>query len=115
MSDNTNIRNKLLALQQELLSYKQTGREAANTVELDQSRVGRLSRMDALQGQAMSQALNQRREIELRKIDSALQRLASGDYGDCIKCGEAIALQRLALDPAAALCIGCAERRERCD
>lgn len=71
--------------------------------------------MDALQGQAMSQALNQRREIELQKISSALQRIESGDYGYCVKCGEAIAEKRLKLDPSTPLCIGCAEKRERTD
>jgi len=112
MSENNKIKAKLLELQQQLITYQQTGKEAADTVELDQSRQGRLSRMDALQGQAMSQALNQRREIELRKISSALQRVESGDYGYCVKCGEEIAPKRLDLDPATPLCVACAEKWE---
>lgn len=112
MSENNKIKAKLLELQQQLITYQQTGKEAADTVELDQSRQGRLSRMDALQGQAMSQALNQRREIELLKISSALQRVESGDYGYCVKCGEEIAPKRLELDPATPLCIACAEKWE---
>ena len=102
-----------MALQAELIRYVQTGNEAAKTVELDQTRQGRLSRMDALQGQAMSQALNQRREIELQKISSALQRLESGDYGHCVKCGEAIAAKRLELNPAVTVCLACAARLEQ--
>lgn len=112
MSENNEIKAKLLELQQQLITYQQTGKEAADTVELDQSRQGRLSRMDALQGQAMSQALNQRREIELQKISSALQRVESSDYGYCVKCGEEIAPKRLELDPATPLCIACAEKWE---
>ena len=107
------FKNKLLDLQQALSDLNQTGKDAATTVELDQSRVGRLSRMDALQGQAMSQALNQRRQIELKKISSALQRIESDDYGCCVKCGEDIATKRLELDPAAPLCIQCAEAAEK--
>lgn len=113
MSDNNKIKANLLALQQQLISYQQAGKEAADTVELDQSRLGRLSRMDALQGQAMSQALNQRRELELLKVSRALQRLEAGDYGDCVKCGEEIAPKRLELDPATPLCLACAAAAEK--
>ena len=108
----TTFKQSLLNLQQQFLQQQQTGKSAADTVELDQTRQGRLSRMDALQGQAMSQALNQRREIELQKISGALQRIASGRYGYCVKCGEDIIIKRLQLDPAVLLCIGCAEKRE---
>ena len=107
------FRQRLLDLQQDLFDIQKTGKAAADTVELDQTRQGRLSRMDALQGQAMSQALNERRDIELQKIGSALQRIESGDYGYCVSCGGAIARQRLQLDPATPLCIECAEKRER--
>ncbi|MDH5600001.1 MAG: TraR/DksA family transcriptional regulator, partial [Gammaproteobacteria bacterium] len=57
--------------------------ESAKTVELDQSKVGRLSRMDALQGQAMSQETKHRHEAVLRNITAALSRIESGDYGYC--------------------------------
>ncbi|MDH5408967.1 MAG: TraR/DksA family transcriptional regulator [Gammaproteobacteria bacterium] len=103
---------QLLDLQSELKEISATGKEASGTVELDQSRLGRLSRMDALQGQAMSQAINQRRDLELKKISAALQRIESDDYGYCVKCDEAIAIKRLELDPAAPLCIDCAEAAE---
>lgn len=113
MSETKNIKARLLAMQEDLAAQQQAGEQAAATVELDQGRQGRLSRMDALQGQAMSQAVNQRRKIELQKIRSALQRLESGDYGYCVKCGEEIAPKRLALDPAAPLCLCCAEQAEQ--
>lgn len=100
-------------MQQALRDALKAGAGAAGTVELDQTRQGRLSRMDALQGQAMSQALNQRRNIELQKISNALRRIESGDYGYCVKCGGEIAPKRLALDPAAPLCLRCAEEAER--
>lgn len=107
------FKTRLLELQQELQALQQTGKDAANIVELDQSRQGRLSRMDALQGQAMSQAMNQRRQIELQKISSALNRIESDDYGYCVKCGEDIAIKRLELDPATPLCIDCASLAEK--
>lgn len=79
-------------------------------VELDQTRVGRLSRMDALQNQAMAQETERRRRQELIRIDAALRRIEDETYGDCAECGEAIAEKRLALDPSAVLCIDCAEK-----
>jgi DnaK suppressor protein len=79
-------------------------------VELDQTTVGRLSRMDALQRQAMAQAAERQRQTRTARLTAALERLEAGDYGYCVRCGEAIAAQRLAIDPAAPTCIGCAKR-----
>ncbi len=88
-------------------------KENSAPVELDQSRLGRLSRMDAMQVQAMSQETARRREVEVRKIDAALDRIKSVDYGYCLKCDEPVGKGRLALDPAAPLCIGCAGLAEK--
>lgn len=81
-------------------------------VMLDQSRVGRLSRMDALQVQAMAKAQERRRRAERQRIEAALERLADGTWGLCTECGETIAGARLDFDPTVALCIRCA--RETC-
>jgi len=51
----------LLDLKQSLLQAQETGDQAEQTVELDQARVGRLSRMDAMQAQAMSKETGRRR------------------------------------------------------
>ena len=82
--------------------------EERQAVELDQTKVGRLSRMDALQRQAMAQETERRRRIELQKIDAALARIDSDDYGYCLSCGEEIGEARLELDPAVPNCIDCA-------
>ena len=102
-----------MQMQQALQGLKTTGDEAAGVVELDQTAVGRLSRMDAMQGQAMSQEAGRRRQLELQKIAAALRRIDSGDCGYCLSCDEPVAAERLALDPAATLCIDCANRREQ--
>ena len=46
---------------------------------------------------------------ELADIDEALMRIEQGNYGDCLECGEPINPRRLEADPAARLCIDCAE------
>ena len=106
------FRGLLLNRRQQLEAVTASSEESAETVVLDQSRVGRLSRMDALQMQAMSLAERRRRELELQRIAAALKRLDDGDYGDCLDCGGVIALNRLQADPAAPLCIDCASRLE---
>ena len=108
--DTENFREKLLRLRDELQEIEQTGKEAAQTVELDQSRVGRLSRMDALQAQAMSIESGRRRNIKLKRIDAALKRIDKDEFGLCIKCEEEITPRRLEVDPTAPLCIDCAKR-----
>ncbi len=107
------FRANLLTLQSELLAASSSGQDAAKPVELDQTTIGRVSRMDALQDQAMAQASQQRRHIQLQRIESALQRLESGEFGWCMKCGEEIARKRLEVDPTAPLCITCADAKPR--
>lgn len=103
------FRDKLIRIRNELLEIEKTGNEAAQTVELDQSRVGRLSRMDALQAQAMSIESNRRRDIKLKRIDAALQRIEKDEFGLCLQCEEEINPKRLEFDPSAPLCIYCAK------
>lgn len=103
----------LIARREELLRLVDSTAESRRAVELDQSRVGRLSRMDALQSQAMSVETDRRRKVELQQIEAALGRLEDGDYGFCLGCGEAIAPQRLALNPTAPVCIDCAQSADR--
>jgi DnaK suppressor protein len=104
------FREKLLAMKAALGEAEASGDEAP--VELDQARMGRLSRMDALQIQAMSKETGRRRRQLLRDVDLALERLERGEYGLCRECGEAIAEARLDIQPAARLCIDCAAAQE---
>ena len=115
MSDSfdTDMRRKLLELREELESVAETGDASSQVVELDQTRQGRLSRMDAMQAQAMSLESARRREMMLKGIAAALQRIDDGDYGLCRNCDEPINPKRLEFDPTARLCIQCAEEAER--
>jgi len=103
---------RLLALREALRELEHTAEEGRRPVELDQARQGRLARMDALQGQAMALEAQRRRDLELRKIAAALQRIADGEFGECVACGAAIAQARLEFDPATPLCIECASASE---
>lgn len=96
----------------EISVLAETGDTAAQPVELDQTRVGRLSRMDAMQAQAMSLETKRRREIEFSRIKSALKRIEEDTFGECQACSEMIAIARLKINPSTLLCIKCAERNE---
>ncbi|MGQ3017225.1 TraR/DksA family transcriptional regulator [Phenylobacterium sp.] len=102
------VRRALLAARLELESHDEGTRDDRKPVELDQTSVGRLSRMDAIQRQAMAQAGQSRRTGELRRITAALKRLDDGEYGFCVACGDEIAPKRLEFDPAVATCVTCA-------
>lgn len=78
-------------------------------VKLDQNRVGRLSRMDAIQQQAMLQAGEVRRKNRLLEIKAALERIDDGVYGECSECLQAIPEARLEVDPAVEYCVKCCE------
>ena len=102
------IADRLLERRAELQALSDSAQISRETVELDQSKVGRLSRMDALQGQAMALESERRRTAELKRIDAALKRLDGDDYGYCVRCNEEIAPARLEFDPAVMICIRCA-------
>lgn len=87
--------------------------DSRKPVELDQASVGRLSRLDAMQMQAMAQAAERMRGQEIERIKAALRRMDDGDFGYCITCGEEIAPERLAIDPTIATCIRCASGSDR--
>jgi len=101
-------RARLLAMADELAGDDERGRDGQKVVELDQQSVGRLSRMDALQQQAMAQASGARRDSMARRIAAALERIEDGSFGECLDCGEPIPEGRLEIDPTVPRCVSCA-------
>lgn len=102
------FRDRLIARRRELQDLVESSADSRKPVELDQTRVGRLSRMDALQNQAMSLEAERRRKRELQRIEASLKRIEEGGYGYCVTCGEQIPLRRLELDPTLPICVDCA-------
>lgn len=106
--DTERFRALLVARRQELDEANAAALKSREAVELDQQSVGRVSRIDAIQRQEMAKAVEQRRLNEISRIIAALRRIEADEYGDCLKCGDEIAIKRLEFDPATPLCIGCA-------
>ena len=108
MVDLAKAKQRLADKKQELEDLSDLSAEARDPVSLDQQSVGRLSRMDAMQQQAMNQATEQKRKYDLVRIEAALRRIRDEEYGYCEECGEEIPDGRLAIDPMAELCVSCA-------
>lgn len=102
-------KKQLEDLRKELTHLTEATQDSRKPVELDQTSVGRLSRMDALQTQAMQLETERRRGLAIQRVDSALKRIENRDFGFCVTCGEDIEEKRLAHDPTFPTCIGCAQ------
>lgn len=100
--------DRLIAERRDIITAGQSTGDDRRPVVLDQQSVGRLSRMDALQGQAMANALQSRRDGRIKAIDAALERLQGEDFGWCEDCGDLIGSKRLDLDPTLQRCVSCA-------
>jgi DnaK suppressor protein len=103
---------KLLALREELSGMMIDSHESSQPVGLDQP-IGRLSRMDALQQQSMTQASRRAAQTRIAHIDQALKRIDRDDYGYCLGCEEEIGHARLTAKPEAPFCLDCQSRTER--
>lgn len=111
-SDLQKFKQLLEAQRDELVTSQQSAQESTEPVQLDQSSVGRVSRVDALQSQSMAVETTRLRQQQLRKISTALALIESGDYGYCNICNEDIDPRRLEIDPAASQCVTCASKQE---
>lgn len=57
--------------------------------------------------------LGQKQQQKLRDIETALERIANGEYGICMRCEEEIAVQRLKVRPFSRYCIECKTEIEK--
>ena len=83
--------------------------KAQEQIELDQTRVGRLARMDAVQHHAIAQAQGERALKQLRLLELLLGKVDDEDFGECHYCGEVIPLGRLLIRPESLRCVACAD------
>ena len=105
------LERALLALCEELRSLLEASEAGARPVDLGEP-IGRISRMDAIQQQSMTQATRRAAELRHKQVEAALLRFERGEYGSCMECGEAVGFARLQVRPEAPFCIACQSRRE---
>lgn len=102
----------LLDIQAKLTEQLDSSKSASDVVSLDQTLVGRVSRMDAMQQQQMAVSTRQKTMQRLRRVNLALAAIDSGDYGYCRSCDEPIGIARLQAQPETPLCIDCQNRND---
>ena len=90
MNDHQLSEHQIQGLQQELLKSKDAladqinlSAEATGVVILDQTAVGRVSRIDAMQQQSMAVSTKAKAVTKLKKVAEALRAIKNGDYGYC--------------------------------
>ena len=106
------LKKTLLGRRVELEKLMVNAEAGSKPVSLDQP-IGRLSRMDAMQQQSMSQASRRAAAQRLEQVNVALQRINTGRYGRCVGCDDEIDYARLQARPETPFCIDCQGERER--
>ena len=106
-SETEELLNVLQALCEELRGRAASSGDRTGVVDLDQSAVGRLSRIDAIQQQQMAVEQRRRDDLRLKTVLVSLQAHESGEYGWCKRCGEPIGYPRLKARPESPCCVPC--------
>ena len=105
------LHSELVELNEELQLIVDASEAETRPVDLDQP-IGRLSRMDAIAQQNILKANRRSAQVRVQRVQSAIQRIANNEYGECLACGEMVGLQRLKVQPEAPFCIACQSQRE---
>jgi len=98
------LRRNIQALEETLPKLK----EAAKIVELDSS-IGRLTRMDAMQAQAIHKNTYLKAKMRCEHLKHSLKRIHEESFGLCHECEEPIGAKRLLAIPESPFCIRCAQ------
>ena len=108
-ADKAHVKDVIAAKITELRLVVESDANAQEQIELDQTRVGRLARMDAVQHHAIAQAQGDRAAKQLRLLELLLSKVDDEDFGECHYCGEDIPVGRLLIRPESLRCVECAD------
>lgn len=100
-------------LRAEIEEYEREGQETLSDVSGENNyRDHMADQGSATFARELDMTLEGNARESLVRIERALERVANGTYGICVRCGQPIAQARLEAVPAADLCIACKEREE---
>jgi len=72
--------------------------------------IGRLTRMEAISSQGISEVSLNASKAKLHKLEKALSKVDLPDFGICVRCANPIPEGRIMLMPENVLCVPCAEK-----
>jgi RNA polymerase-binding transcription factor len=99
-------KERLLKMRKEVM--KEVQNAAATSREIGQDGVPDIGDMSAnTYSRDVLLNLSEGQRQKIRDIDAALDRLAQGEYGICVRCGDDIAERRMEVRPFSRYCIEC--------
>jgi len=106
--DRSEIRNTIIDAISSIKAEMKILEENSRPIAPDCS-LGRLTRLEAMQEQELNVHRLHEAKIRLNRLEYALRKVGSPEYGICMECEEPIAVARLKLMPETSLCIRCAK------
>jgi len=98
------IKDEIDKTEQLIVEYKEMTKPVAPDVA-----IGRISRMDAINNQSVTESALRQAESKLRDLHYALTRVDSPGFGICAKCRNPIPLGRILIKPESRHCVNCAQ------
>lgn len=108
--DKTDIKNIIEKQIQEIQQKLPGLKEQTKPISPDNA-IGRLSRMEAISERSVNEATYRKACVRLEKLLATQKRIDDEEYGECLECGEEIALKRLQTLPESTLCMECLNER----
>ncbi len=96
------IAKRLIKFEEQIVELK----ELSKPIEPDCA-IGRVSRMDAINNQSISQSQLAKKLIQKNGLEAALENMDQDDFGKCINCGQTIQLGRILIMPESRKCVNC--------
>lgn len=96
------IAKRLIQFEEQIVELK----DLSKPIEPDCA-IGRVSRMDAINNQSISQSQLAKKLLQKNGLEAALDNMDQDDFGKCINCGQAIQLGRILIMPESRKCVNC--------
>lgn len=106
--DNEEFEQKLLAEIGRTRALITEYEEMSAPMEPDDA-IGRVSRMDAINNQSVTQAALRQAKVKLENLQRVFKRIGSEDAGLCLNCHRPIPPGRILIRPESLYCVNCAK------
>lgn len=107
-SERNSLKEKIAAEIETLKADIDALRDSIKPIPPDAA-IGRLTRMEMIGNKGICEANFRSAQTKLSKLESALKRIDSVDFGICVECEEPIPLKRLMIVPETLRCVHCME------